>query len=110
MKTEYKLDNSDDLQVGDVVAHFKREISDTTKNPMIYLYIIESIAEHTETGEKLVIYKALYSDDKLGVHYGRYARPYDMFISEVDHEKYPDIKQKYRFERFENVHTVTTVK
>ena len=54
MKTEYKLDNSDDLQVGDVVAHFKREISDTTKNPMIYLYIIESIAEHTETGEKLL--------------------------------------------------------
>lgn len=109
-ENKQKLDNKDDLQVGDVVAHFKREISDTTKNPMIYLYIIESIAEHTETGEKLVIYKALYSDDQLGIHYGRYARPYDMFISEVDHEKYPDIKQKYRFERFENLHTVTTVK
>ena len=52
------------------------------------------IAEHTETGEKLVIYKHL-GTDKI------WARPYDMFNSLVDKEKYPDIKQKYRFEEIE---------
>lgn len=52
------------------------------------VYVI-GISKHTETMEELVIY----------VHNGKiWARPYDMFISEVDHNKYPDIKQKYRFE------------
>ena len=80
-----------DIYVGDIVQHFKREwvSSDTSE----YLYKVLAFAQHTETGERLVIYQALYAPFKVC------ARHYAMFMSEVDREKYPDIRQKYRFEK-----------
>lgn len=56
-------------------------------------YKIITIAEHTETGEMLVIYRDIHKPN-IPV----YARPYDMFASKVDKEKYPDVAQEYRFE------------
>ena len=57
-----------------------------------YLYKVLAFAEHTETGEKLVVYQAMYAPFKIC------ARPYDMFMSEVDHQKYPGVRQHWRFE------------
>lgn len=77
------------FQVGDIVRHFKNE---TTGDPRSYHYEILAFARHSETGEELVVYKSLNPP------YYVCARPKDMFESEVDHEKYPNIKQKYRLE------------
>lgn len=77
-----------EVKVNRIYKHFKGD-----------LYLVEDIAIHSETNEKYVVYRALYGDNLL------YIKTYDMFISEVDHEKYPDIKQKYRFE-LQNIKSV----
>ena len=59
-------------------------------------YIVEDVAIDSETDEYLVLYRALYGEGLL------YARPMKMFLSAVDNEKYPDVKQKWRFELLEN--------
>lgn len=56
------------------------------------LYYVEDVATHSETGERFVVYRAMYGDRQL------YIRPYDMFVSKVDRAKYPDVEQEYRFE------------
>lgn len=87
--------NISDLHGGVRVKHFKRELmtaEERESSPMKYIYEIIGTAMHTETEETLVIYRALYGDMKL------YARPVEMFLSKVDREKYPEVKQIYRFE------------
>lgn len=90
-----KFKNEERLKEGDIVKHFKHE---RCEDKSLYVYKILHIATHTETKERMVVYQALYSNADMGVHYGVYCRPYDMFMSEVDHEKYPEYHQKYRFE------------
>ena len=84
------------ISIGDIVRHFKYEtLSEQEKRENKYTYVIRNVARHTETEEELVIYQALYGN------FGTYARPMTMFLSEVDREKYPDIKQRYRFEKID---------
>lgn len=57
-----------------------------------------TVAKHSETGEELVVYRCMDNNGKTNHKDGIYARPLDMFLSEVDHEKYPNATQKYRLE------------
>lgn len=76
-----------ELKMKGIYKHFKGDY-----------YIVEDIAIHSETKEKYVVYRALYGDSTL------YIRPYEMFLSKVDKQKYPDVKQEYRFE-LQNIET-----
>ena len=70
-----------ELKINRVYKHFKGDY-----------YLVTDIANDSETKEKFVVYRRLYGDGSLLI------RPLEMFLSEVDHEKYPNVKQKYRFE------------
>lgn len=73
-----------ELKIGGVYKHFKGN-----------LYKVEDVAKHSETGEIFVVYRQMYGDENLWI------RNIEMFLEEVDREKYPDIEQKYRFELIE---------
>lgn len=70
-----------ELKIKGVYKHFKGDY-----------YLVEDIAKDSETQKEMVVYRRLYGNGDLWI------RPKEMFLSEVDHEKYPNVKQKYRFE------------
>lgn len=70
-----------ELKIHGIYKHFKGNY-----------YLVEDIALDSETKEECVVYRSLYGDG------GLWIRSKKMFLSEVDHEKYPDVTQKYRFE------------
>lgn len=70
-----------ELKINGIYKHFKGD-----------LYLVIDVAIHSEEKKEYVVYRALYGDSKL------YIRPKEMFLSKVDKNKYPDVKQEYRFQ------------
>ena len=70
-----------ELKIKGIYRHFKGD-----------LYLVEDVARHSETDEEMVVYRKLYGDCSLWV------RPLSLFLSEVDHQKYPQVEQRYRFQ------------
>jgi len=79
-----------DIKINRIYKHFKGDY-----------YLVIDIANDSETKEKFVVYRRLYDD------YSLWIRPLEMFASVVDHEKYPNVTQKYRFE-LQDIESVAT--
>ena len=78
-----------ELKIHGIYRHFKGDY-----------YLVEGVGIHSETKEKYVIYRVLYGDTEKV-----YLRPFEMFLSKVDKEKYPNVEQEYRFE-LQNIESV----
>ena len=89
-KEAYLLANNlqtKNIKKGDIYRHFKRKMY------QILDIVYDSETNNDDEPKKVVVYQALYGE-KL-----KWTRPYEMFTSEVDHQKYPNVKQPYRFEK-----------
>jgi len=83
------MENNREVKIHGVYRHFKNKY-----------YIVEGIAQDSETQEEYVVYRQLYGENKLWI------RKKEMFLSPVDKEKYPDVKQQFRFELIEKYEEV----